>query len=50
MRKLVVLLLSFVLGLLPGCGGGQDATAQAMDLRARLLSSNQQQLHRRGDG
>ena len=40
MRKLVVLLLSFLLGLLPGCGGGQDATAQAMDLRARLLSSN----------
>ena len=40
MRKLVVLLLSFLLGLLPGCGGSQDATAQAMDLRARLLSSN----------
>ena len=40
MRKLVVLLLSFLLGLLPGCGGGKDAVAQAMDLRARLLSSN----------
>ena len=40
MRKLVVLLLSFLLGLLPGCGGGKDAIAQAMDLRARLLSSN----------
>lgn len=40
MRKLVVLLLSFLLGLLPGCSRGKDATAQAMDLRARLLSSN----------
>lgn len=40
MRKLVVLLVSFLLGLLPGCSRGNEVAAKMFDLRARLLSSN----------
>ena len=40
MRNLFILLVSFLLAVLSGCSHGNDATAQAMDLRAKLLSAD----------